>query len=156
MNSYCEGAFHHLKAAVATLVEIIDTLEEGDLSKRPTPDKFSIGELLEHTVLLLEADWHISNQATKLEMEKFYSTASYPDLPAMKKGLLENYEALKEHYSRLSETELQEETTSHWGVTYTRFEWLLEILVHVYHHRGQLHAMLVHCEGKDPKILMFE
>ncbi|MEH7803874.1 DinB family protein, partial [Bacillus pumilus] len=27
---------------------------------------------------------------------------------------------------------------------------------HVYHHRGQLHAMLVHCYNKDLKILMFE
>lgn len=156
MNAYCEGAFHHIKVAVATLIEIIDTLEEADLAKRPTAGKYSVGELLEHLVLLFEADWRISNQATKEEMEAFYATSSYSTLPEIKQGLLQNYESLKNHYSRLSAQDLQEEFTSHWGAVYTRYEWLLEILAHVYHHRGQLHAMLTHCLGKDPEILMFE
>ena len=42
------------------------------------------------------------------------------------------------------------------GVTYSRYEWSLEIVAHLYHHRGQLHAMLVHCNGKDPKVPLFE
>ncbi|MDX8367074.1 hypothetical protein SLH52_17980 [Cytobacillus sp. IB215665] len=47
-------------------------------------------------------------------------------------------------------------TTSYWGVTYTRFDWLLEIVAHLYHHRGQLHATLVHYYKQDPNILLFE
>ncbi|MGQ4667830.1 hypothetical protein ACUIJN_18725 [Metabacillus halosaccharovorans] len=55
-----------------------------------------------------------------------------------------------------TEAELQQRITSFWGVTYTRYEWLLEILATLYHHRGQLHAVLVHYYGKDPRIPMFE
>ncbi|WP_234007866.1 hypothetical protein [Lysinibacillus sp. FJAT-14745] len=55
-----------------------------------------------------------------------------------------------------TEVDLQDKLTSHWGVTYSRYEWLLEILAHVYHHRGQLHAMLVHCCGIDQKVPLFE
>ncbi|WP_193767096.1 hypothetical protein [Lysinibacillus parviboronicapiens] len=31
-----------------------------------------------------------------------------------------------------TEVELQEEVTSFWGVTYSRYEWLLEIAAHIY------------------------
>lgn len=43
------------------------------------------------------------------------------------------------------EEELHMEMTSYWGTTYSWYEWLIEITTHLYHHRGQLHSMLVHC-----------
>ncbi|GIN59848.1 hypothetical protein J8TS2_41670 [Lederbergia ruris] len=89
-------------------------------------------------------------------MEEFYSDVSYKALASIKEGLRTNFKALKNEYLNLSEEELKMETTSYWGVTYTRYEWLLEILAHIYHHRGQLHAMLVHCYHQDPNILLFE
>lgn len=45
---------------------------------------------------------------------------------------------------------------SYWEVTYSRYEWLLEIVAHIYHHRGQLHAILVHSYGLDLKGSLFE
>lgn len=152
----CENVLHQIEVAVKTVIEIIGNLEEEDLQKRPTPNKHSIGELLEHIVVICEADWRISKEATQEEMENFYSGVSYKTLDSIKDGLLTNFESLKNKYINLSEAELLSQTTSYWDLTYTRYEWLLEILVHVYHHRGQLHAMLVHCYNKDPKILMFE
>ncbi|TQR12959.1 DinB family protein [Psychrobacillus soli] len=153
---YRETVLHQIEVAVKTIIEIIEKLEEADLQKRPTSNKQSIGELLEHIAVICEADWHISNGATKEEMENYYSAISYKTLGALKKGLLTNFNALESNVRQLSEEELKRETTSYWGLTYTKFEWLLEILAHLYHHRGQLHAMLVHCYHKDPKILMFE
>lgn len=152
----CESVLHQIEVAVKTLIKIISILEEGDLQKRPTSNKQSIGELLEHIAIICEADWRISNEATKGEMEKFYSNVSYKTLESVEEGLITNLKSLKNNYMKLSDTELLSQTTSYWSVTYTRYEWLLEILAHVYHHRGQLHAMLVHCYNKDPKILMFE
>ncbi|MBS4206317.1 DinB family protein [Lederbergia citrea] len=151
-----ESVLHQIEVAVKTLIKIISKLEEGDLQKRPTSNKQSIGELLEHIAIICEADWRISNEATQVEMEKIYSNVSYKTLESIEDGLITNFKSLKNNYMRLSDTELVSRTTSYWGVTYTRYEWLLEILAHVYHHRGQLHAMLVHCYNKDPKILMFE
>ncbi|MGA4466836.1 DinB family protein [Bacillus bombysepticus] len=152
----CENVLHQIEVAVKSVIEIIGNLEEDDLQKRPTPNKHSIGELLEHIAVICAADWRISKEATQEEMENFYSEVSYKTLDSIKDGLLTNFESLKNKYINLSEAELLSQTTSYWDLTYTRSEWLLEILAHVYHHRGQLHAMLVHCYNKDPKILMFE
>lgn len=152
----CESVLHQIEVAVKTLIKIVSQLEETDLQKRPTPHKQSIGELLEHIAIICEADWRIANEATQEEMETFYANVSYKTVKSIEKGLMTNFQSLKNHYMKLSDTELLSRTTSYWGVTYTRYEWLLEILAHVYHHRGQVHAMLVHCYDKDPKISMFE
>ncbi|MEI5908310.1 DinB family protein [Bacillus spongiae] len=153
---YCKSVFHQIEVAVNTIIKILNNLNEEDLKERPTPDKQSIGELLEHIAVIFEADWRISNEASEEEMISFYSGVSYQTLDSITEGLTTNFRALKEKYLNLSAEELMETTTSYWGLTYTRYEWLLEILAHVYHHRGQLHSMLVHCCEKDPKILMFE
>ncbi|MFD1851419.1 DinB family protein [Oceanobacillus bengalensis] len=152
----CESVLHQIEVAVQTLIKIISKLEEADLQKRPTTNKQSIGELLEHIAVICEADWRISKEATQEEMETFYSNVSYKTLESIEDGLITNFKSLKNNYMKLSDTELLSRTTSYWGVTYTRYEWLLEILAHVYHHRGQLHSILVHSYNKDPRILMFE
>jgi uncharacterized damage-inducible protein DinB len=156
MSTYCKSALNQIEIALKTTEKIIDTLEDADLQKRPSYNKRSIGELLEHIAIICKADLLISNGATQEEMNEFYSGISYKDLKDIKDALVVNYNSLKENYMKFTETELQENITSYWGVTYTRYEWLLEILAHVYHHRGQLHTMIVHCYGKDPNILLFE
>lgn len=153
---HIKAVLHQIEVAVSTIIEMIDKLDTNDLQKRPTANKQSIGELLEHIAGICEADWRISNGVTKEEMENYYSNVSYKTLDALKEALRTNFKALENNVMQLSKEELERETTSYWGLTYTKFEWLLEVLVHMYHHRGQLHAMLVHCYQKDPKILMFE
>ncbi|WP_026562705.1 DinB family protein [Bacillus sp. J37] len=152
----CRSVLHQIELAVNTIVQIIGNLDEEDLQIRPNPKKYSIGELLEHLAVIFEADWRISNEASEEEMISYYAGVSYHTLDSIKEGLITNFYTLKNNYLKLSNDELISETTSYWGVTYTRYEWLLEILAHVYHHRGQLHSMLVHCCEKDLDILMFE
>lgn len=156
MNIYCKSALHQIKFAVTTIVEMIEKLEEHDLQKRPTPSKHSIGELLEHIAIICEADSLISGGATQDEMNKFYSSISYKKPNEMKDALQKNYQSLEEKYLNYTEVELQEKITSYWGVTYSRYDWLLEIVAHLYHHRGQLHSMLVHCYGIDQRVPLFE
>jgi uncharacterized damage-inducible protein DinB len=155
VNPYCKSALHQIQVCIETLVKMVNQLEEKDLHARPAPDKHSVGELLEHIALICEADWRISNEASQDDMEAFYSSVSYKDLQSIREALPEHFESLCSNYMNLSEKALLTETTSHWGVTYTRYEWLLQIVAHMYHHRGQLHTMLVHC-GRDPGLLMFE
>jgi uncharacterized damage-inducible protein DinB len=135
---------------------MMDTLEEDDLKVRPTRDKHSIGELLAHIAVICRADLLISTGATKEEMQDFYSAVSLNTRTEIKAAMLENYHSLEDHYITLNETEILQPFPSYWGTIYTKFEWLLEILAHVYHHRGQLHAMLVHSMGKDPNVVLFE
>lgn len=156
MNTYCKSTLNQIKIALTTTTQIIDQLAEKDLQKRPSPNKHSVGELLEHIAMICKADLLISSGMTQSEVNKFYSSESYQTLSEIKNALLINFELLEEKYMNYSEAELQQTMTSYWGVTYSRYEWLLEILAHVYHHRGQLHSILVHCYGKDPKISLFE
>ncbi|CAN7493896.1 DinB family protein [Rossellomorea sp. LjRoot5] len=156
MNIYCRSTLHQIEVAVESIIKIMDGLKEEDLIKRPTPSKHSIGELLSHISLICRADDLIAGGASQEEMDSFYGSKSMHTLAEMRKELQHNFHYLKERVAVWTEEMLLEETSSYWGVTYPRFEWLVEVAAHLYHHRGQLHSMLVHCYGKDPQIPMFE
>ncbi|MBT2761218.1 DinB family protein [Paenibacillus sp. ISL-20] len=156
MNSYCTYALHQIEVAVVSIVAIIDKLDEADLLVKPTEGKYSVGELLKHIAVICRADFHISGGATQEEMSTYYAGVSLNNLKDLQAELLSNYSYLEQAFREMTEKELHQEMTSYWSVTYSRYEWLLEIVAHVYHHRGQLHAMLVHCNGKDPKVPLFE
>lgn len=152
----CSAALHQIEVCINSVIQMIERLTEEDLLKRPTEGKHSIGELLEHITIICEADFRISTGARKAEMTEFYCSRSYKTLSAIEEGLLANLTALKSYYQKMPEELLREKAASYWGVTYTRYEWLLEIMAHLYHHRGQLHAILVHCYHMDPKVNLFE
>jgi uncharacterized damage-inducible protein DinB len=156
MNLFCKSTLNQINIALQKTNELLDCLEESDLLKRPTPNKHSIGELLEHIAIICQTDLLISMGATKGDLNKFYSNVSLRSIIEIRKGIFDSFKLLEETYMSFTELELQEEITSYWGTTYSRYEWLLEILAHVYHHRGQLHAVLVHCYKKDIKVMMFE
>ncbi|MBD8842007.1 MULTISPECIES: hypothetical protein [Paenibacillus] len=60
------------------------------------------------------------------------------------------------NWSMETEDELLREKTVFWGGVHSRFEWLLDTQAHFYHHRGQLHAMLVHVLKREPNVQLFE
>lgn len=156
MNVYCRSVFKGMDMAVESIVKIINTLNEDDLSIRPTSEKMSIGELLVHISVLCKADFLIGAGASEEEMDQFYKE-SEPEtkLAAIAIALLENYNFLKGGIESLNEEELQRETKSYWGAVHSRYEWLLDTQAHLYHHRGQLHAMLVHVLKRDTKVQLF-
>ncbi|MFD2923329.1 DinB family protein [Halobacillus naozhouensis] len=156
MNPYCQSAFHQLEIVIASLSEIIGQLTEEDLAFRPTQGKFSVGETLEHLAMIPIADGKVLEEASEEDMITLYSSILLTTKAEISEALYEHFSLLKKQFEGYSEDELFTETTSWWGVTYTRFEWLLEMIAHMYHHRGQLHAMLVHTYDKDPEILLFE
>ncbi|WP_064093986.1 DinB family protein [Rossellomorea aquimaris] len=156
MNLYCQSTLNQMEVAISSIVKIIDGLTEEDLHKKPVTTKRSIGELLIHTALICKADYYLLNEATKEEMDTYYSSVSLNSLTEIQEELIQNFTFLKERVSQLTELELEEETTAYWGVTYSRFEWLVEIVAHLYHHRGQLHTILIHCFDLDLQVPLFE
>ncbi|MBN8192768.1 DinB family protein [Bacillus sp. NTK074B] len=156
MNIYCQNVLHQIEIAVLSIMGMMDTLTDKDLTKRPTSSRHSVGELLSHISLICGADALIAAGAGQQEMEEFYSSKTLNSLDDIKDELLHHFSSLKEGVGAMTDEMLTEETTSYWGVTYTRFEWLVEIVAHLYHHRGQLHAMLVHCIDRDPQVQLFE
>ncbi|WP_082235647.1 DinB family protein [Halobacillus massiliensis] len=156
MNNYCQMAFHQLEIVIASISEILGQLNEEDLKFRPTDGKFSIGELLEHIAIIPSADGKVAEGLSEREMKRYYDSISLKTTEEISAALYEHFAQLKFQYESYTEEHLFTEITSWWGVTYTRYEWLLEMLAHMYHHRGQLHAILVHTYNKDLEILLFE
>lgn len=156
MSEYVKSALNQILIAVRSITDMMDKLEPTDLDGKPTENKNSIGQLLTHISLLCQADLLIADEASEEQMSMFYSSNQVQNTAEMKEVVQFNYALLENRYLGYSEEELMQTTTSYWGASYTRFEWLLEISSHLYHHRGQLHAMLVHCVGKDPEVALFE
>lgn len=156
MNEYIKSVLNQIHIAVNSTIDIMDKLETSDLAIQPTENKLSIGQLAAHLSLICQADLLISDEASEEQMSIFYSSNHLQTILEVKETLLANYNLLENRYLEYTKEELMQTTTSYWGVSYTRFEWLLEISSHLYHHRGQLHAMLVHCVGKDPEVALFE
>ncbi|NMO96343.1 DinB family protein [Paenibacillus lemnae] len=156
MNTYCTNALHQIEVAVMSLIAVMDKLEESDLEIRPTQGKYSAGELLRHIAVICRADVLISMEASEKEMSRYYESVEMNNLKEIQAELLGNYSSLVQLYHDMTEEDLHAKKTSYWGVVYSRYEWLLQISSHLYHHRGQLHAMLVHCGQKDPAVPLFE
>lgn len=157
MNIYCQGIFKQMDIAVDSVIKLINTLSDEDLSIRPTAEKMSIGELLAHLSVLCKADFLIGKGVSEEEIDLFYEEAEpAPNLDAIAQALLQHYNFLKEGIAQLDESELLQQTTAFWGGTHSRYEWLLDTQAHFYHHRGQLHAMLVHVLKREPNVQLFE
>jgi uncharacterized damage-inducible protein DinB len=143
--------------AVDSVVRLIDTLNEKDLNIKPTAEKWSIGELLMHMSVICKADFLIGLGASEEDLDRYYEeTEPKADLKSITLTLKDNYAYFRERVAELDDAELMRETTSFFGVVHSRYEWLLDTQAHFYHHRGQLHAMMVHILKREPNVQLFE
>ncbi|WP_246168226.1 DinB family protein [Paenibacillus antarcticus] len=147
--------FNQLNIAIQSLIHMSEQFTEEELSITPIMNKRSVLEVFSHIAVICRADYLISCEATMDEMSEFYKHNEPIILPDICRHLGENFQYLKEVYAEYTHEELHEIKTSYWGVSYSRYEWLLEIVAHVYHHRGQLHSMLTQ-NVRDPKVPLFE
>lgn len=155
MNIYLSGVFHQMKVAIDSVIEIMEQLSDSDLDYKPLENKRTIRDLLCHIALICKADYLILNEATQEEMDDFYDRNTKQTIQEFKTALIENYNELVEQFAKYSTDELNEYKQSYWGARYTRYEWLLEILCHLYHHRSQLHTYLT-TNNIDLTVALFE
>lgn len=157
MNVYCKSVFKEMDLAVNSIIKLIETLSDEDLNIKPTEGKWSIGELLSHISVICKADYLIGAGTSEEEMDRFYEEAEpETNRKAIADALISNYNYLKNGIAGLLEEELLQETTSFFGVVHSRYEWLLDTQAHLFHHRGQLHSMIVHVLKQEPNIQLFE
>lgn len=157
MNVYCKGIINQMDMAVDSVIKLMNTLSEKDLNIKPNAEKWSIGELLVHMSVICKADFLIGLGNTEEELERYYEeTKPKTNLKSIASTLIENYSFLREGIAKMEEKELLQVTTSFFGVVHSRYEWLLDTQAHFYHHRGQLHSMLVHVLKKEPNVQLFE
>lgn len=153
MEFYAQKTFHQIKFTVNSIIELLSYVETKNLTFCPVEGKRNLGQLCAHLSLICSADLQILQEATMEELERFYFEHEAQTKEEWIIALKQGYEELKNYYSSLDD--LTDETTSYWGTTYSYFEWLLEILVHLQHHRAQLHQYLLLQNG-DVKVTLFE
>ncbi|MDZ5473035.1 DinB family protein [Bacillus sp. 31A1R] len=155
MNLYVKSIFHQLQVANESLLELMGQIDVNLLDEKTDENKRTIRELLAHIVVIYAADYYIMEGSTQEEMNDFYKNHIPYSIEEMRLELDRNFNFLREQVSTFSEQDLTELKTSWWGVTYSRFEWLVEIVAHIYHHRAQLHTMLIEI-GTHPQVRLFE
>ncbi|PFQ48865.1 hypothetical protein COK05_07080 [Bacillus cereus] len=152
---FVQSALHQLKVAIDTSIHMLNQYSENDLTIQPIHSKRSLFEMCAHLSLICHADLLILNGIPEKELHTFYIKHTPVTIAHMQQTMIEGYNLLSKTFLSYSQAELAEVMTAYWGISYSRFEWLLEIVVHFYHHRGQIHLLL--CEhAKDPRISLFE
>ncbi|WP_226605895.1 DinB family protein [Bacillus cereus] len=152
---FVQSALHQLKVAIDTSIYMLNQYSENDLKIQPIHSKRSLFEMCIHLSLICHADLLILNGIPEKELHTFYIEYTPVTVAHMQQTMIEGYNLLSKTFLSYSQIELAEVMTAYWGISYSRFEWLLEIVAHFYHHRGQIHLLL--CEHmKDPRIPLFE
>ncbi|WP_260612156.1 DinB family protein [Paenibacillus popilliae] len=155
MEAHKLSIIHQLNLAVQSIRGILEQVTEEQLNLQPMPHKRSLRDMLAHLTLICAADLHIMNEATQTDMDCFYEEHTPSTIDEMKETLADAHQLLVEAMHSWSEEQWLEVKTAYWGVAYSRFEWMLEIILHLAHHRGQLFTLLCEHVG-EPKIVMFE
>lgn len=155
MNIYIQSILHQLEVANSTIFHMIDQIDEDLLDIKPNENKRTIRELLAHTAVIYRADLLIMEGASQAEMLEFYQQNNPYTKEEIKEALNHNYQSFFKYLKSISDDELLTIQTSYWGVSYSRFEWIVEVVAHIYHHRGQLHTLLIQ-RNFEPNIPLFE
>ncbi|MBJ8105067.1 MULTISPECIES: DinB family protein [Bacillus cereus group] len=152
---FVQSALHQLKVAIDSSIHTLNHYTENELNIRPIQAKRSLFEMYTHLSLICHADLLILNGITEKNLHTFYIEQTPKTITQMQQMMIKGYELLSKTFLSYSNEGLAEIMTAYWGISYSRFEWLLEIVAHFYHHRGQIHILLVE-HIKDPCIPLFE
>ncbi|MGW5981281.1 DinB family protein [Bacillus mycoides] len=152
---FVPSALNQVKIAIDTSIQILNQYTESDLKIKPIESKRALFEMCTHLSLIFHADLLILNGITEKDLHTFYIEQTPETITQIEQTMIQGYDLLSKTFLSYSNEELAEIMTAYWGISYSRFEWLLEIVAHFYHHRGQIHILL--CEHiKDPRIPLFE
>lgn len=126
---------HQLEIAVNSVGIMLKQTPENLFEYRPASNKRSIRELYIHLALICEADFYISNGVSAEDMNYFYESNILETREEIAARLQSGFEFLSSNANKIKASDWDGISTSYWGVSYTRREWMIELLVHFYHHR---------------------
>lgn len=139
-----------------TILKLYDEVDEHTWKQSDTTGVRSVFELCHHITYIPKADLLLANSASHQEMDAFYQRNRLESICEMKQMFIYHMKQLYAHIECMPECEKQRESTSYWGATYTQQEWMLEICIHLVHHRAQLHQLLLQEREKPLSICLFQ
>lgn len=144
MQPALEPIFSQIKWQVESLKSLFHHVNLFSMEQEIYPGGRTCRELLNHIVLIPEADYKLAQSASYEEMLQYYH---YWEKELTTREMLEarldlSYTILFDAYEELEREALMDKTESYWGTKFSQLEWLLMILTHLSHHRAQLYSFL--------------
>ncbi|CAH0347435.1 DinB family protein [Bacillus sp. CECT 9360] len=152
---YVKEMLHQLSVAVNSSIQMLEQTPDELLEWKPDEVRRTIREMFVHLATLCKADYYIMSGYSQKEMEEYYLQANPVSKQEIKEYMTDSFTFFSDKALSFTESQLSEKQASYWGTVYTRYEWLLEILSHFYHHRGQIHAFLT-VNGCSLDVKLFE
>lgn len=116
----------------------------------------SIFELCQHIANIPKADLMLARSISHQEIDSYYQQHEFQTMEEMKSYFIVHMAALNSYMVHMDEVERQRLSISYWGAKYTQEEWILEILLHLVHHRAQLHFSLKRSNVIVDEVNLFE
>jgi uncharacterized damage-inducible protein DinB len=138
-----EHLIHQLRAVGETSAALLGLCPREKLEFRPGEGMRSLGELADHFAALPLVDLAIlqgtSSEVTETIEETLHSGRPQEWVDIFERGI----RAAAEYFESMPEEEFETRTSrAHYGTANVQSVWLLDLVNHVYHHRGQLYVYL--------------
>jgi len=132
-----------LTAVAGTAAYLLGLCPRDKLEHRPGEGMRSLGELADHFAAQPLVDLAVM-QGTPVEVAETIEETLHSGRPSEWVEIFERgIRATVEYFESMPEDEFETKMTrAHYGTAKTQALWLLEMIGHVYHHRGQLYVYL--------------
>jgi uncharacterized damage-inducible protein DinB len=138
-----EQLLHQLSSVTHSVTTLFRLAPIHRLDFRPAPGVRSLLELGNHFAAVPLVDLAVlqgnPNQVTETIEETLHGAGPADWIEIFERGS----RAIAQYFERLTEDEFETKLTRAWyGTAKEQSVWLLEVICHVYHHRGQMYAYL--------------
>ncbi|MED1862571.1 DinB family protein [Fictibacillus nanhaiensis] len=142
--SLTETLLEELYVVVRTTSQLLKKADPSVYDFRPVENMRTFLELANHLVQIPHIDLAILQEKSEQEIRQLEKKLSAENVTELTHVLEEGYHLTKSYFLSLSEEDfLKKETKAFYAEKgATQAKWLVEIVTHSYHHRGQLFTYL--------------
>ena len=138
-----EQLLHQLSVVTQSVTDLFHLTPIHRLDYRPAPGVRSLLELGNHFAAVPLVDLAIlqgnPHQVTETIEDTLHGAGPVDWIEIFERGS----RAVAEYFERMSEEEFETKLTrAHYSTANEQSVWLLEVICHIYHHRGQFYAYL--------------
>lgn len=136
--------FEELELIVRTTTNLLAKVKREDLEFRPQPNMRTLRELAEHLAAIPKVDLLILQEHSAEEVRQLEGRFAETDFAQLGASMAEGLEPLRQYMAALSEEDFLHRKTIPFYLDHgtAQAKWLIEIVTHAQHHRGQLFTYL--------------
>ncbi len=137
--------YEEMELIVRTSVNLLSKIKQEDLNFRPRENMRSLRELAEHLAAIPAVDLIILQQKTEDEVRTLEAVyAAEEKVDALSARMQDGVKALRDYMDSLTDDEFLHLQTKPFYLDHptAQAKWLVEIVTHLQHHRGQLFTYL--------------